>query len=101
MFVALYSPLLNFAVEYSLMKVLNPSSIHMKRRSLVPTIMGNQLCPISCVTSPHKLPSVRSDLQKMIPGYSIPRATPATLTAEFQGYSKYFAEYNSMERLRY
>ena len=30
------------------MKVLKPSSIHASRRSLKPTVIGNQLCPISC-----------------------------------------------------
>ena len=41
------SPLLKAFVDKSLMKVLKPSSIHAYLRSLLPTIIGNQLCPNS------------------------------------------------------
>src|ERR1700761_8516316 len=83
------------------MNVLKPSSIHMYLRSLEPTIIGNQLWPISCVISPQRFPFFRLSRQKTVPGYSIPNATPATVTAEFHGYSKYFLEYISMLYLRY
>ena len=63
------------------MKLLNPSSIHPYSRSLLPTIIGNQVWPNSwSVTLYSPWTSVRFR-QKTIIGYSIPPSIPFTLLA--------------------
>ncbi len=77
----LYSPLLKASVERKLMKVLKPSSIQAYLRSLLPTIIGNQLWPNSWSVTPHRLAPLLSLEQNTIPGYSMPPTMPATLVA--------------------
>src|SRR5580704_11258160 len=86
------SPLLNALSATELMNVLNPSSIHGYLRSLLPTIIGNQVCPNSWLVTPHKLPPSASDEQNTIPGYSIPFTFPATLVATGYGNSNHCFE---------
>ena len=60
------------------MKVLNPSSINAFRRSFDPTIIGNQVWPISCAEIQNSVLSLSSMPSKMMPGYSMPVEKPAT-----------------------
>src|SRR5438445_9990325 len=75
------SPLLKDLSAIVLIKVLKPSSIHGYFLSLLPTIIGNQLCPNSCDVTPHKPLLFALYPQNTMPGYSIPPTIPATLDA--------------------
>src|SRR4051812_46106569 len=83
------------------MKVLIPSSIQALRRSLKPTSIGNQLCPISCAVTKKRTFGGESMSSKAMPGYSMPAAGPATLSALGQGKGYHLAEKRSTESLRY
>jgi hypothetical protein len=67
------------------MKVLKPSSIQALRRSSKPTIIGNQLCPISCALIQNSSLPLSSTPSNTMPGYSMPEAGPAMLIAAGQG----------------
>src|SRR4051812_49572953 len=67
------------------MKVLKPSSIQAWRRSSKPTIIGNQLWPISCALIQNSGLGGASMSSKTRPGYSMPAAGPATLIAAGPG----------------
>ena len=59
------------------MKVLKPSSMKALRRSFEPTIMGNQVCPISCAVIQNSVLPLSSMPSKTMPGYSMPVEKPA------------------------
>ena len=63
------------------MKVLKPSSMKAQRRSLEPTIMGNQVWPISWAVIQKRTLPLSSMPSKAMPGYSMPVEKPATLMA--------------------
>ena len=79
------------------MKVLNPSSCHMYTRSFEPTSIGNQLCPISCVTTLYR--SYLSLLFASITsiGYSMPLIGPSTALICGHGYLNQRVEYSSID----
>src|ERR1700674_3334988 len=84
------------------MKLFSPSSCHIYFLSLEPTIIGNQLCPISWVVTNQKEPPASFASQNMIPGYSIPPPTlVAIFAALFHGNSKYFFEKISILYFKY
>src|SRR5438093_8727234 len=86
------SPLLKSLVEMLLIKVLNPSSIQAYLRSLLPTTIGNHVCPNSWSVTPHKPEPVSEKPQNTMPGYSIPPTIPATLVATGYGNSNHRLE---------
>src|SRR5690625_4746226 len=87
-----YSPSFARMVRRRLKNIFKPSSNHPCKRSLLPTIIGNQLCPNSWSVTPHKDSPPRSYLQKLTEGYSIPFTLVAILVATGYGYSKYVSE---------
>ena len=79
------------------MKVLKPSSCHMCIRSLEPTIIGNHMCPISCVTTLYS--SYLSALLFSIAtiGYSMPLIGPSTAVICGYGYVNQRSEYSMID----
>ena len=63
------------------MKVLKPSSIQALRRSSEPTIMGYQVWPNSWAVIQNSSAPLSSMPSNTSPGYSMPEAPPAMLTA--------------------
>src|SRR3984957_12161069 len=80
-----YTPPWNSADSSMSIKVLNPSSMKALRRSFDPTIMGNQVWPISCAEIQNSVLPLSSMPSKMMPGYSMPVENPATLMAAGYG----------------
>src|SRR3954462_9579003 len=83
------------------MKVLIPSSIQASHRSSEPTIIGNQLCPISCAEMKNRVLALSVIPSKTMPGYSIPVAGPATLIAFGHGYGNQRFENRSTASFMY
>src|SRR5665213_109330 len=96
-----YSPWLNASEAYTSINVLKPSSIQPKRRSSLPTIIGNQLWPISCAVTQYSSFPLSVIPSNTIPGYSIPPAMPASLMATGYGYTNHFSEKYSIDFFRY
>ena len=75
------------------MKVLKPSSIQASRRSLKPTIIGNQLWPISCAVTQNSTLARRVDaVERRCPDIPCPPPGPATLIAAGHGIGVPLAE---------
>ncbi len=83
------------------MKVLKPSSINALRRSLEPTIIGNQSWPISCAVIQNSVLPLSSMPSKTMPGYSMPVEKPATLIAAGHGYGNHCFEKRSTVSFTY
>src|SRR5665647_3515664 len=96
-----YSPLLNSSAAYTSINVLKPSSIQGYRLSSLPTIIGNQLCPISCAVTQYNSPALSFQPSNTMPGYSIPPAIPASLMATGYGYTNHFSEKYSIDFFKY
>ena len=79
------------------MNVLKPSSCHMCTRSFEPTIIGNHMCPISCVTTLYR--SYLSLLLFSIAtiGYSMPLIGPSMAVICGYGYSSQRSEYSMID----
>src|SRR3954470_7222750 len=76
------------------MKVLKPSSCHMCIRSFEPTIIGNHMCPISCVTTLYRsyLSALLFSIARI--GYSMPLIGPSTALMCGHGYWNQRSDYS-------
>ena len=79
------------------MKVLKPSSCHMYARSLLPTIIGNHMCPISCVTTLYRSYTSRLLFSIATIGYSMPLIGPSIAEICGHGYMNHRSEYSMID----